>query len=220
MQKINNLITIIKYKKSGNIGSLVNCIKYIRDKNKLNFKIKITRKIEVIRKSKILILPGVGHFDEVMKDLNKSKIDNEIIKFCKSKNKTLIGICIGMHILFEDSEEGKSRGLGLLKGSVKKIRNSKTLPIIGWKNTKKIKQINLIKNLNDKSYFYYLHSYESLPKDKKSIIMKCNYKNFEVNSVVASKNIIGLQFHPELSSFSGITILSNIINKMLKEQKK
>ena len=211
MKKKN--IVLIKYQNSGNIGSLKNILKSIIHKNKLNIKLNISQKKKVINAASIIILPGVGHFDDVMKFLTIKDLTKVIKK--QSKKKMIIGICIGMQILFDKSEEGALSGLKLIKGNVKKIKHSK-IPIIGWKKTLKSKNNEFIDMKTDNTYFYYLHSYEVYPKNKKIILMNSVVNNQTHAAFIKQRKIIGLQFHPELSSYSGFKILENILLKELK----
>ena len=208
MKKKN--IVLIKYQNSGNIGSLANILQNIIYKNKLNIKFNISSEKKLISKADVIILPGVGHFDDVMRFLKKKDLSKIIQK--QSKKKMIIGICIGMQVLFDKSEEGNLSGLKLIKGNVKKISQSK-LPIIGWKKTLKSKNDNIIDMKSDNSYFYYLHSYEAIPNNKKIILMNSVVNNQTFAAFIKQKKIIGLQFHPELSSNSGFKILENILLK-------
>lgn len=203
-------ITIIKYDNSGNIGSLSNMLDDINKKNNFKFKIQLSKKAEDIHKSDIVILPGVGQFDEVMSFLNNSKLKNILKKHAKYK--PVIGICIGMQILFNNSEEGNLKGLGFIRGTVKKIKEKRT-PIIGWKKTLKCEENKLIESKFDETYLYYIHSYEVFPENKKNVLMNSVVNNNAIAALVKKKNLIGLQFHPELSSTSGFKILENILLK-------
>tara|TARA_Y100000389_G_C17465880_1_gene525489 strand:- start:1410 stop:2039 length:630 start_codon:yes stop_codon:yes gene_type:complete len=203
-------IIIIKYDNSGNIGSLMNILDDINKKNNFKFKIQLSKKVEDVHKADIVILPGVGQFDEVMSFLNKNKLNNTLKRH--AKNKPIIGICIGMQILFNNSEEGNLKGLGFIKGVVKKIKEKRT-PIIGWKKTLKCKDNKFIESEFNQTYLYYLHSYEVFPENKKNILMNSVVNNNTIAAFVMKKNLIGLQFHPELSSISGFRILENILLK-------
>lgn len=203
-------IIIIKYDNSGNIGSLTNILDDINKKNNFKFKIQLSKKAEDVCKADIVILPGVGQFDEVMSFLNKNKLKNTLKRH--AKNKPIIGICIGMQILFNDSEEGNLKGLGFIEGVVKKIKEKRT-PIIGWKKTLTCKDNKFIESKFNQTYLYYLHSYEVFPKNKKNILMNSVINNNTIAAFVMKKNLIGLQFHPELSSISGYRILENILLK-------
>ena len=201
-------ILIIKYDNPGNIGSLINLLEIINKKNNNKYAVSVSQKPQDIKKSDIIILPGVGQFDQVISFLIKNKLVEALKKY--SKKKIIIGICIGMQVLFNDSDEGNLKGLGFIQGKVRKIKDKK-LPIIGWKKTFKIKNDKLLNDNLDKIYLYYLHSFHVLPKNKNNILMNSVINNKPIAALVRQKNIIGLQFHPELSSNSGFKILENIL---------
>lgn len=203
-------ITLLKYDKPGNIGSLVNLLKNINSKNNNKFSINVSKKKEIIKKSDILILPGVGQFDEVMSFLNKNKLVNTLKEH--SKKNIVIGVCIGMQVLFDSSEEGNLPGLGFIKGSVRKIKDKK-VPIIGWKKTLISNNDKLVEQKFDETYLYYVHSYRVLPYDKKNILMSSVNNNNTITALIKHGNFIGFQFHPELSSNSGFNILESILLK-------
>lgn len=201
-------ILIIKYDNPGNIGSLINLLESINKKNNNKYKVNVSQKVQDIIKSDIIILPGVGQFDQVISFLIKNNLVNALKKH--SKNKTIIGICIGMQAMFDSSDEGNLKGLGFIQGKVRKIKDKK-LPIIGWKKTLKSKNDKLLDDKLDEVYLYYLHSFHVLPKNKNNILMNSVINNKPITALVRQKNIIGMQFHPELSSDSGFKILENIL---------
>jgi glutamine amidotransferase len=201
-------ILIIKYDNPGNIGSLINLLEIINKKNNNKYVVSVSQKPQDIKKTDIIILPGVGQFDQVISFLIKNKLVDALKKY--SKKKIIIGICIGMQVLFNDSDEGSLKGLGFIQGKVRKIKDKK-LPIIGWKKTFKSKNDKLLDDKLDEIYLYYLHSFHVLPKNKNNILMNSVINNKPIAALVRQKNIIGLQFHPELSSNSGFKILENIL---------
>lgn len=201
-------ILIIKYDNPGNIGSLINLLEIINKKNNNKYVVDVSQKPQDIKKSDIIILPGVGQFDQVISFLIKNNLVDALKKH--SKNKTIIGICIGMQAMFDSSDEGNLKGLGFIQGKVRKIKEKK-LPIIGWKKTLKSKNDKLLDDKLDEVYLYYLHSFHVLPKNKNNILMKSVINNKPIAALVRQKNIIGMQFHPELSSDSGFKILENIL---------
>ncbi len=205
MKSNKKIISIVKYNSAGNTGSLYNALnKLIKN----DYKILITNEKKVLNKSDAIILPGVGFFKETMLDLEK----NEIIKIVKKHvlmGKPLLGICIGMHLLFDKSEEGNYHGIGLLKGEIKKIKKTKLLPIIGWKKNILSSKNKLIKNTS--SYYYFVHSYELKNCNNKIIKMYYSDTNNKIISYIENKNIFGTQFHPELSSDDGINFLKQFI---------
>ena len=185
--KINNIYSI--YNVFKNIGYKTNIIN--KSFNNYDF----------------IILPGVGSFREGMDAIKKKLIIDELKESVFQKNKKLIGICLGMQLLFSNSEEyGLTKGLDLIKGNVKKFNRKKnfTIPMVGWY---KIKSVN--KNLND-NYFYHIHSYYCMPSEKNTILAKTEYEKFSYCSSVQQKNILAFQFHPEKSGKNGINLLKKI----------
>ena len=183
--------------------------------NILGFKTKITSDKDIINKSKIIILPGVGAFPEAMKIIKKKKLDYVILKNFE-KNKKIIGICLGMQLLFDSSHEFKiTKGLGLVQGEVLAFNNPSSkkdyLLNVGWKEiiNKNVKG-TLLEKISEKDKFYFIHSYYCKPKNQKIISTKSIFNKHQFCSSIKSKNIEAFQFHPEKSSFSGLKIFKNI----------
>jgi glutamine amidotransferase len=154
-----------------------------------------------------IILPGVGSFKEGMQSLIKNNLIESLQENVIIKKKNLIGICLGMQMLFTKSNEGgDTMGLNLIKGNVKRFKKKKNffIPIVGWYKTK-----SLINVLNNK-YFYHIHSYYCQPKDKNLIISNTTYNEVSYCSSIQDKNIIAFQFHPEKSGVDGINLLKKI----------
>jgi imidazole glycerol-phosphate synthase subunit HisH len=190
---------------TGNILSLIRSLNYI------GIKPSVSNSKSEILKASHLILPGVGAFSTGMKLLNHHKLPN-IIKEYVAENKPLLGICLGMQLLFQESNEfGKHIGLGLIKGKVKKISYPKiNVPIIGWYKLETIGKNIVSKQYN--KYMYFVHSYQALPKNKDTIAATYKINNKNIVAAVNENNIYGFQFHPEKSSFDGLKILKNFIN--------
>lgn len=125
--------------------------------------------------------------------------------------KPLLGICLGMQLLFEEGYEGERMdGLGLLKGKVVKMSGEgRRIPHIGWNNGKKYKEDKLLKGINDESYFYYVHSYIVSEYSKEDLLIGADYKGILIPGLFKKKNIIGAQFHPEKSGEMGLRFLKN-----------
>jgi len=214
MHKSLNVV-IIDYG-MGNLQSVKNALEKLG-----NCKITISGKVKNIKKSDLLILPGVGAFQDGMNELNKRNLSKAIIQETKNKKKPLLGICLGMQLLFDHSEEnGFHKGLGLIKGSVKRFNINKKfrIPHVGWNNIFFKKNSKLFKDINFDKNFYFLHSYHVLT-NKKYVVAKSNYgKNFVAG--VLKKNIIGVQFHPERSQANGLVFLKNYFKILLKNKKK
>jgi glutamine amidotransferase len=179
--------------------------------NEIGAKTKIISNQKEIYKANFLVLPGVGSFCEAMKNINKKKLSIPIIQHIKS-GKPFLGICLGFQLLFENSYEfKKTKGLGILKGNVLEFDKSKvkTIPHVGWNTTKiKNKKYNLIKN-ND--FYYFVHSFYVLPKNKKAIYTTTQVDNFNFCSSIVYDNVYGCQFHPEKSGKQGLKFLKNFL---------
>ena len=199
-------ITILDYG-LGNIRSLKNSLELITknvnffsDEQKKNFD--------------ILFIPGVGSFAKATEILHKKKLDNLIIESSK-RDVLIIGICLGMQILFKTGyEDGKSDGLNLINGYVDLIPiKNKKLPNIGWRKIQigENKKFSSLKKF-DKEKFYFVHSFMANVKDTKEVISFTNYGNIKIPAIVFNKNVIGIQFHPEKSRENGIELLKEIIN--------
>lgn len=193
--------------KSHNLFSILQAMKNI------GYKTKIVENYKEIIKTDMIILPGVGSFKYAMNYLNKTGLKDELLKHTIIKRKSLFGICLGMQLLFTKSEEfGKTKGLNLFQGKVKKINtNNKKVPHIGWNNIKKKNRFFLPKKVFTKK-FYFTHSFYCEPKNINDIHTETKYDNLIFCSSVIKENIIGTQFHPEKSGEAGLTILKEIKN--------
>lgn len=200
------MLGIIDYK-MGNLASVYNaCLKFTKD-------VKIIKNPNEIKDLSKVILPGVGAFKDAMEHLNENGLKDAILDFAKSK-KPLLGICLGMQLLFESSEEfGYTEGLGLIDGKVIKFDKSKMssdlkIPHMGW-NKIINKENPLFKDLKE-PYLYFVHSYHIVTSEK-NIIGKTEY-GYTFASAVNNNNIFGFQPHPEKSHNNGLKILENFIN--------
>ena len=209
-------ISIIDYKIS-NLKSVKNALSY------LGFENTITSDSNEILKSDGAILPGVGSFPHGMFNLKELSLIESINKFILS-GKPLIGICLGMQLLFDKSFEFKSTdGLGVIAGEVKNFKTKNSLcktPHVGWNKiilnkyiTNENKKFNPFKNLNhEKNLFYFVHSFFSLPKNKDNILTETTYNNINFCSSVLQKNVFATQFHLEKSGENGLEILKIFFN--------
>jgi imidazole glycerol-phosphate synthase subunit HisH len=210
------MIAIIDYG-MGNLRSVAKALE------SLGADVKITASPDVIKKASGVVLPGVGAMPDAMKALQKAKVISSIKKTI-AEDKPFLGICLGLQLLFETSEEGGGcKGLGIFKGSVPRFdfsrlatRNSRLatglkIPHMGW-NTIKIKdqKAKILDKVNDESYVYFVHSYFVKPKDKKIIATTTNY-GIEFCSSIAKGNLFACQFHPEKSQKLGLKILHNFV---------
>jgi len=190
---------------SGNVGSVYNLIKY------MNYDCIVSNDPKEIKTSTHIILPGVGAFGAAMEKVKKKipiqELENEILK----KHKPFLGICVGMQLMAEKSEEfGKFNGLGWVKGKVKKLK-SKMLPHIGWNDIIIKKQSKLFNGLGEHKDFYFVHSFHFEVEDKDIVIAETDYEQ-KFCSIFQRENIIGVQFHPEKSQTVGQVLLKNFLN--------
>lgn len=179
-----------------------------------NFKCKIIDKKDNYKKYDLIILPGVGSFNEAMKKIKREDIDKKIYEFVEDNSKKLLGICLGMQLLFERSSEfGNTRGLNLLKGTVEKFKKKdvKIVPHMNWSKIyfKNLKNASILKTFNKKE-FYFVHSFYCRIKKKENLLSYTNHGNLEFCSSVRHENILGTQFHPEKSGKIGINFLKKI----------
>jgi len=195
--QINNLFSI--YKACINAG----------------YKTEIVNDLKNYYKKDIILLPGVGSFKSGVDFLKKSSIDKKIYDYLDKPYSLLYGICLGMQLLFEQSEEfTNKKGLSLLKGNVcrinKNIKNIK-IPHIGWSNLISLKKNFFLRRFYKKS-FYFTHSYYCDPKNKDDILCLSKYNSFNFCSAVHKNKIFGTQFHPEKSGLAGVEFLKNLKN--------
>lgn len=198
------MFSVIDYD-TGNTRNLKKALDYLNIDNEL------TDDREKILNSEAVILPGVGAFKAAMKELEKRNLV-EVLKQV-AKNKTpILGICLGMQLLFDSSQEyGFTNGLGLIHGSVEQIPSGLKIPQMGW-NQNKLVQTGVFDEVNDQ-YTYFVHSYYA-NCDVKNIVATVDY-GIKIPSIVHNGNTIGMQFHPEKSGSVGLNLLKNF-QKMVK----
>lgn len=202
------MIGIVDYK-MGNVGSIVNMIKKIGEKYIL------TSDPDKLRNTDKLILPGVGKFDMGISNLEelglKGFLDDEVGK----RGKYILGICLGMQLMTQNSEEGKKSGLGYF--NAKTLHFSKLhqefnqrIPHMGWNSVQIIKNSRIVHDLPELSKFYFVHSYYVKADNVEDIIMNTTYSE-EFCSGIMRDNMIGVQFHPEKSHKYGLALLNNFV---------
>lgn len=194
------MITIIDYG-LGNLASVANAFK------KLEIPFEISSDVKVIKNAKLIILPGVGAAGQGMENLKAGQMDKVIIEQNK-KGTPILGICLGMQLLFSLSEEGNVNCLGLVEGKVKKFGTDFKVPQIGWNQVEGKSGSILLKEIKDNSCFYFVNSYYCEPEDKSMVKGITNY-NSEFCSVLERNNLYGVQFHPEKSGDVGLQLLKN-----------
>jgi len=171
----------------------------------------------IIKKAKKIIFPGVGHFGRAVKELKKRKLFN-LLKKRIAEGVPFLGICLGMQLLLEKSQEAPGvRGLGVIRGEVKKITDKNLIvPHMGWNQIKikslkgKTKNGNIFKGIKDGSYFYFAHSYYCKPKESKVILAATSYGS-KFASALHKDNVWAVQFHPEKSQELGLKVFNNFL---------
>jgi glutamine amidotransferase len=162
----------------------------------------------VLRKAERLVLPGVGAFGACMRALSERGFDR-LVRERAEDGTPLLGVCVGMQLLFEESDEfGSTPGLGLLPGRVKRFNDEIVVPHVGWNRISQIRENPLFADVANGSFFYFVHSYYCEPFDEQVIAGETEY-GINYASVVAYKNICGVQFHPEKSQDAGLRLLRN-----------
>ena len=197
------MIAVVDYG-VGNLFSLKSSLDYTGLQN------IFTNNEEEIRNADALILPGVGAFRDAIDILNKTGLGN-VVKEEAGKGKKVLGICLGMQLLFDRSYEyGDYKGLGLIKGDVvamkDNIENKKLkIPHMGWNSLEFLEEDEILKYINEGEYVYYVHSYYAKNCDES--VIACSDYEIKIPGIVKSNNIYGIQFHPEKSGKTGLNIL-------------
>jgi len=211
-------IIIINYE-IGNVRSILNAFE------KVGITPILSRNKSEILNADGIVLPGVGSFSHGMKNLDKYSLVDTLKEYAKT-NKPILGICLGMQMLLEESQEfGITKGIGLIPGKVIKLpikdQAYEKLPHISW-NEIKLKKINwnntILKNIKHNSDMYFVHSYIAIPDNEEHILSTTEYSKYEFCSSIKKNNIYGCQFHPEKSAFLGLQIIENFVN-IIKENK-
>lgn len=181
---------------------------------------KITNSPEDILSADAVVLPGVGAFDPAMRHIRELRLEETIKK--AAREKPFLGICLGLQILFETSDEGTERGLGIVPGTVRRFKSEPgiTIPQMGW-NQLEIRQLEceLWNDLPSDPYVYFVHSYYVAPTDQNLNAAMVTHGSQTVTAAIARENLLAVQFHPEKSADNGLKILSNFVtlveNKLL-----
>ncbi|SEA52129.1 glutamine amidotransferase [Pseudobutyrivibrio sp. ACV-2] len=200
------MVAIINYG-LGNLGSIANMLKVIGEKS------VITSDPEKIKNADRIILPGVGAFDAGMSKLNEGGLV-DLIKEEAKNGKPILGICLGMQLLGNASEEGELPGLGLIDFECKKFNipaemNLK-VPHMGWDIVEFKKDVPLLRGIEGRQRYYFVHTYHAVCKNPEDVMMTCDY-GYEFACAVNKGNVYGVQFHPEKSHDFGMRLLENFV---------
>lgn len=196
------MIAIIDYG-AGNLMSVKNALDFIGAENKITDNTR-----EILAADKV-ILPGVGAFGSAMESLRKSGLADAVKEIVK-RNTPLLGICLGLQLMFEESEESPDvKGLGLFKGKIVKIPDrGLKIPHMGWNSITLTKNSRILKDIGDNPFVYFVHSYYLRSEDK-SIVSAYTEYGEPLDIAVEDGNIFAVQFHPEKSGAAGLNILKN-----------
>ena len=198
---VKTMITIIDYK-SGNLKSISNGFK------KLGEEFQITDNTETISNATHLVLPGVGAFGSAMEHLKDFK---DVIKEHVNDDKPFLGICLGQQVLLTESTESPDvKGLDLFKGHCEYLPKGVKVPHMGWNKLNILKNTPILEDVNNE-YFYFVHSYHTVPEDENIIAGTCEYGT-EIAAALSYNNLFSTQFHPEKSGKAGLKVLKNFIN--------
>ncbi len=200
------MITIIDYG-VGNINAFVNVYK------RINIDVKIAKSVADLEDAQKLILPGVGHFDYAMSELIKSGMREKLDELVMIKKVPIIGICVGMQMMGNSSDEGSLDGLKWIDATIRKfdvtkIQHVTKLPHMGWNDVQPISSNSLFKGLEKDALFYFLHSYFFECNDTADILATSEYGE-KFTCAAHHENVYGIQFHPEKSHHYGETLLHN-----------
>ncbi len=206
LKGFDRMIAILDYD-AGNLRSVEKALNYIGEDT------VITRDKDVIMNSDKVILPGVGSFGDAMEKLNNYNLINTIYDVVDKKI-PFLGICLGLQLLFEESEETPGvTGLGILKGRIKKIPSIDNIkiPHMGWNSIDIKDGAKLFRGMSKQEYVYFVHSYYLEAEDENIVTATTEYGT-HIHASVESGNIFACQFHPEKSSETGLHILQNFVN--------
>jgi glutamine amidotransferase len=167
---------------------------------------------KLLRKAERLVLPGVGAFGACMSALTERGFDG-LVRERVAAGTPLLGVCVGMQMLFETSEEfGPTPGLGLLRGRVRRFSDGLVVPHVGWNQIRLQSTHPLLEGIKESSFFYFVHSYYCEPLEREVILSETDYGGAYA-SMVARGNLCGVQFHPEKSQTVGLRLLSNFVRR-------
>jgi len=186
----------------GNIHSVKKAIENLEEE------VLLIKNKSQISRCKGLIIPGQGAFDPAIENLNKTGLIDEIKNWISS-GKSFMGICLGLQILFEESEEGNNKGIGIIKGKIKKIPiiKNQRIPHIGWCNLIPLKDGKLLCKEEINKWVYFDHSYFAAPNDERVVTANVEYGPINLTAIIESENLIACQFHPEKSGNIGQSLL-------------
>jgi len=209
MTSSTSKLSIIDYG-AGNIGSVINMLQHI------GVSAEVINDSEKVKKANKIVLPGVGNWDAGMQKLQESGLIEVLKERVLEDSVPILGICLGMQLFLNSSEEGVLPGLGWINGKVKNFNFSSlepfskklAVPHMGWNSVSVIQDCNLTQSLHENSKFYFVHSYHAEVEDRKDVMLQTQY-GYPFASAIRKDNIYGVQFHPEKSHLHGMNIMKS-----------
>lgn len=193
------MVVIIDYN-IGNLSSVTSALK------RIGIDATVSRDKDIIKQAKAIVLPGVGAFPVAMSNLKKYDLI-DVLNECKNQGTPILGICLGMQILFEKGYEGQeTAGLGFLNGEVKYMDIDEKIPHMGWNQLHLHQEHPILKNIHENDDVYFVHSFMAHCPDEQ-LVAYTDYGDNKITAIVAKDNVIGCQFHPEKSGKIGSLIL-------------
>jgi len=196
-------IVIIDYG-AGNLRSIAGAVR------RLGYEVRVSPLPEEVERAAAVILPGVGAAGKALEAL-ESLGTAEVLRQIIADGRPFLGICLGLQILFDFTEEGEKRGLGILPGRVRRFPAGLKVPHMGWNRVRQRGGYPLFEGIPDGSFFYFAHSYYPEPEDPGLVAGETEY-GFPFPSVVVRDNVVGVQFHPEKSGDRGLRMLHNFLH--------
>ena len=195
------MIAIIDYE-MGNLRSVEKAFA------RMGYDARVTDRIQMVKDAAALVIPGVGAFPDAMDNLEKKGLI-QVIRQEAASGKPILGICLGMQVMFEKGFEGAEReGLGLLNGTIRRIPPGLKIPHMGWNQLSFYQDCPVLQNVENNTFVYFVHSYYASDVKQENLAASTEY-GIMIPAVVQKQNMIGLQFHPEKSSDKGLQMIKN-----------
>jgi glutamine amidotransferase len=203
---VSGSVVVVDYG-MGNLRSVSKAIE------KIGTGVEVTGVPAKVRHAERLVLPGVGAFGKAVENLGSAGLLDAVLDFLQ-KERPFLGICLGLQLLFEGSEEEEEHsGLKVLSGKVKRFGAGFKVPHMGWNAVKQVRETSLFDDVPDESYMYFVHSYYATPEDDEITVGTTQY-GVSFSCAVQRGNMAGLQFHPEKSQALGLRVLENFVVKL------
>lgn len=203
------MVGVIDYG-AGNLRSMFNAISRVG--KEVGVEVVVTSSFEILSSAEKVILPGVGAFGDVMKNLKSLGLDMFVKDWVK-KGKPFMGVCVGLQVLFSlGYENGTYEGLGIFEGEVIKFQKAKPIPHVGWNQINVVKETPFFSKYDNGKYFYFVHSYYAKPKNKQITNTLTEYDGEVFTSSIYCENVFAVQFHPEKSHKNGEEVLRKFLS--------